>query len=148
MRIKSGTLTLTVDKRDCSMRYEREGELLTLSGKDDIAYVKTDWKGFAYSGGEENAYMSQRLRISVGELFYGLGERFTPFVKNGQTVDIWNRDGGTSSEQSYKNIPFYLSNRGYGVFVNHTGAVSFEMGTESVTKVQFSVPGSQANRHG
>lgn len=141
VRVKSGTLTLTVDKRDCSRRYECEGELLTLSGKDDIAYVKTDWKGFAYSGGEENAYMSQRLRISVGELFYGLGERFTPFVKNGQTVDIWNRDGGTSSEQSYKNIPFYLSNRGYGVFVNHTGAVSFEMGTESVTKVQFSVPG-------
>jgi len=40
-----------------------------------------------------------------GECIYGLGERFSAFVKNGQVVDIWNEDGGTSSEQSYKNIP-------------------------------------------
>ena len=30
-----------------------------------------------------------------------------------------SQDGGTSSQQAYKNIPFYLSSRGYGVFVNH-----------------------------
>ncbi len=54
----------------------------------------------------------------------------TPFVKNGQVVDIWNADGGTSSEQAYKNIPFYLTNRGYGVFVNHPAQVSFEVGSE------------------
>lgn len=141
--IQSGTLRLTVDKRNCSMRYEREGELLTCSGQGGIAYVKTDWKGYAYSSGEENAFMRQQLRISVGERFYGLGERFTPLVKNGQSVEIWNEDGGTSSEQSYKNIPFYLSSRGYGVFVNHTEQVSFEMGSEMVTKVQFSVPGER-----
>uniref|UniRef100_UPI000CD56467 alpha-xylosidase n=1 Tax=Streptomyces sp. SM5 TaxID=402233 RepID=UPI000CD56467 len=67
------------------------------------------------------------------------GERFTPYVKNGQTVDIWQADGGTSSEQAYKNIPFYLSSRGYGVFVNHPGKVSFEVGSEAVGQVQFSV---------
>lgn len=72
---------------------------------------------------------------------YGLGERFGPLVKNGQTVDIWNADGGTSSEQSYKNVPFYLTNRGYGVFVNHPEHVSFEVGSEAVERVQFSVPG-------
>lgn len=85
--------------------------------------------------------MRQQLSISVGELVYGLGERFTPFVKNGQTVDVWNADGGTSTEQSYKNIPFYITNKGYGVFVDHPEQVSFEIGTESVTKVEFSVPG-------
>lgn len=63
----------------------------------------------------------------------GLGERFTSFVKNGQVIDIWNRDGGTSSEQAYKNIPFYLTNRGYGVFVNHPECVSFEVATERVS---------------
>ena len=35
----------------------------------------------------------------------------------------------------------YLSNRGYGVFVNHTERVSYEIGSEYVTKVGFSVPG-------
>jgi alpha-D-xyloside xylohydrolase len=62
-------------------------------------------------------------------------------VKNGQTVDLWNGDGGTSSEQAYKNVPFYLSSKGYGVFVNSPGHVSFEIGSEAVERVQFTVPG-------
>jgi alpha-glucosidase (family GH31 glycosyl hydrolase) len=53
-----------------------------------------------------------------------------PFVKNGQNVGMWNADGGTSSEQAYKNIPFYLSSHGYGVFVNHPEEVEFEVGRE------------------
>ena len=73
---------------------------------------------------------------------YGLGERFGPVVKNGQTVDIWNADEGTSSEQAYKNVPFYLTSRGYGVFVNHPGAVSFEVASEAVSRVQFSARGA------
>ncbi|MEV5891199.1 alpha-xylosidase [Nonomuraea fuscirosea] len=86
-------------------------------------------------------FMVEQLRLSAGELVYGLGERFGPLVRNGQSVDIWNEDGGTSSEIAYKNVPFYLTNRGYGVFVNHPGRVSFEVGSESVSRVQFSVEG-------
>lgn len=51
-----------------------------------------------------------------------------------------NADGGTNSELSYKNIPFYLSNRGYGVFVANPGAVSFEVASEVVSAVSFAVP--------
>ena len=87
------------------------------------------------------ATWSSELGLGVGELVYGLGERFTPFVKNGQVVDLWNEDGGTSSELAYKNIPFYMTNRGYGVFVNHPEKVSYEVGSEKVERVQFSVPG-------
>jgi alpha-D-xyloside xylohydrolase len=86
-------------------------------------------------------HMVQYLGLGVGEAVYGLGERFTSFVKNGQTVDIWNEDGGTSSEQAYKNIPFYITNGGYGVLVNNPGRVSFEIASEAVSAVQFSVPG-------
>ncbi|PXV89133.1 alpha-D-xyloside xylohydrolase [Lachnotalea glycerini] len=140
--ITSGSLKLIITKNDWSMTYVRDKEMLTKSAGNDLAYVKTDWKGYAYDRGEEdNTYMRQQLSLSVGELIYGLGERFTPFVKNGQTVDIWNEDGGTSTEQSYKNIPFYITNKGYGVFVNHPEKVSFEVGTEQVTKAEFSVPG-------
>ena len=88
-----------------------------------------------------SAYSVAQLDLGVGELIYGLGERFGAFVKNGQSVDIWNADGGTSSEMAYKNIPFYLSSRGYGVLVNQPEHVSFEVGTEAVERVQFSVPG-------
>jgi alpha-D-xyloside xylohydrolase len=88
-------------------------------------------------------YIKEELDLGVGECVYGMGERFTAFVKNGQVVDIWNADGGTASEQAYKNIPFYMTNRGYGVFVAHPEKVSFEVASEKVERVQFSVPGER-----
>lgn len=139
--IKSGSLSLTITKENFSMEYARDGEVISKCNGRDLAFMKTDWKGYAYDKGSKDAYMRQQLSLSVGELVYGMGERFTPFVKNGQTVDIWNEDGGTSTYQSYKNIPFYLTNKGYGVFVNNPGDVSFEVATEQVSKVQFSVSG-------
>ena len=137
----SGSLRVEVVKATAAITFYRGDEKITASGAKDLAYMKTDWKGLAYDKGPEDAYMREQLSLSVGELIYGLGERFSAFVKNGQSVDIWNEDGGTSTEQSYKNIPFYISNKGYGVFVNHPERVSFEVATEMVTKVEFSVPG-------
>ncbi|MFS0879438.1 alpha-xylosidase [Metabacillus niabensis] len=110
----------------------------------DRKLTDVDPKGIAWiKGPQKESYMRGQLNLGVGENVYGLGERFTPFVKNGQIVDVWNEDGGTSSEQSYKNIPFYISNRGYGVLVNHPEKVSFEVGSEAVSKTQFSVEGEQ-----
>ncbi len=102
-----------------------------------------DDKGLFYAKAPEGNFIAAQMPIGVGEQIYGLGERFTAFVKNGQAVDVWNEDPGTNTDQAYKNIPFYLSNRGYGVFVNHTGRVSFEVGSETVNKVQFSVAGEE-----
>ena len=141
--ISSGSLTLEIGKNTWYMKYMRNGKIITESRNRDLALMKTDWKGLAYDKGDNSdTYIRQQLSLGVGELVYGLGERFTPFVKNGQSVDIWNADGGTSTEQSYKNIPFYLTNKGYGVFVNHPEKVSFEVGTEMVTKTEFSVEGT------
>ena len=140
--VKSGSLALHINKKNWSMEYTRDGKLLTKSSGRDLAYMRTQWTGFAYDMDPEGkAYMRQQLDLSVNEHVYGLGERFGAFVKNGQSVDIWNEDGGTSTDQSYKNIPFYLTDKGYGVFVNHPEKVSFEVATEQVAKVEFSVPG-------
>jgi alpha-D-xyloside xylohydrolase len=131
--LSSGNVKVKIDKTNgWTMEFFKGRERLTFSGHRHLAYVKTK---------DEGNFMREQLSLSVGELVYGLGERFTPFIKNGQTVDIWNEDGGTSTEQSYKNIPFYITNKGYGVFVNHPEKVSFEVGSEKVTKIQFSVPG-------
>ncbi len=100
------------------------------------------WRSTGYGVfNDGRKYIKEELNIGVGENIYGLGERFTSFIKNGQTVDIWNRDGGTSSDQAYKNIPFYLSDKGYGVLVNDSGLVSFEVASEKVERVQFSAEG-------
>lgn len=112
-------------------------EFLDADGRR-LTAVERRGTGFA-TAPDGSHHMIGQLALGVGEHIYGLGERFTPYVKNGQNVDIWQADGGTSSEQAYKNIPFHLSSRGYGVFVNHPGKVSYEIGSESVGQVQFSV---------
>ncbi|MDQ0792797.1 alpha-xylosidase [Streptomyces sp. B1I3] len=130
--LTSGPLTLRMDDDGPWGMAFLDGDGRRLTGVDP--------KGTAFATTPDGAHhMIAQLRLDVGENVYGLGERFTPYVKNGQTVDIWQADGGTSSDLAYKNIPFYLSSRGYGVFVNHPGKVSFEIGSESVGQVQFSV---------
>jgi len=131
----SGRLTLKVDKGDFpSFKYFYDGKVITSTGFRAKGLV-TDPQG--------QVFMSDQMDLAVGEKIYGLGERFTSFVKNGQSVDIWNADGGTDTDQAYKNIPFYLSNRNYGLFVDSPDEVSFEVGSERVTRVQFSVPGQE-----
>ncbi|MCU1509260.1 MAG: alpha-xylosidase [Glaciihabitans sp.] len=132
-----------------NLSFEAEGKRLTGSGHKSIGTVKVapgaqvedGPVGAARTPGATTSYFHHQLDLGVGEQVYGLGERFGPLIKNGQTVEIWQADGGTSSEQAYKNIPFYLTNHGYGVFVNDTGHVSMEVGSEAVERVQFSVPG-------
>ncbi len=112
--------------------YYYEDRLLTTAPHRATANIIND---------NEEVYTREQLSLSVGECVYGLGERFIPFVRNGQVVDMWNEDGGTSSQISYKNIPFYLTNRGYGVFVNSSGNVSYEVASEHTQRVQFSLKG-------
>ncbi|MFI7542593.1 alpha-xylosidase [Actinoplanes sp. NPDC049599] len=129
----SGALTARFAEGDAwGLEFRAGGKRLTRSGWKGMGVVDT-------ADGEH--YVHEQLDLGVGEAVYGLGERFGPLVKNGQTVDIWNEDGGTSSEQAYKNVPFYLTNRGYGVLVDHPGKVSFEVGSELVGRTQFSVAG-------
>ncbi len=132
-RLTTGDLVVTVRRGfGWHVEYRSAGRLLTASTSRSVAAV-TDATG--------RAFVHEQLTITPGELVYGLGERFGPVVKNGQSVDIWNLDGGTSSEQAYKNVPFFVSSRGYGVLVDHPGKVSFEIGSEAVERTQFSVPG-------
>ena len=110
---------------------------LTRLGWRSVGYVKvhsTDHPNAIMDQGGNTSgarYVTLQLDLAVGERIYGLGERFGPFVKNGQSVEMWNEDGGTSSELAYKNVPFYLSSRGDGVFVASPGAASFEVQSES-----------------
>ncbi|MFB5759795.1 alpha-xylosidase [Paenibacillus medicaginis] len=131
--LQSGKLSVRVGRgKGWDVGFHYDGTRLTGSNYRGPGYIKDP---------QEKPYFREQLELGVGEYVYGLGERFTPFVKNGQVVDIWNEDGGTSSEQAYKNVPFYLSSKGYGVFVNHPERVSYEIASENVSKVQFSVEG-------
>ena len=119
---------------DWQVDFTADGRHLTSSVPRSIGVV-TDRTG--------RTFVHEQLSLGVGTNVYGLGERFGAFVKNGQSIDVWNEDGGTSSELAYKNVPFYLTNDGYGVFVNQPERVSFEIGSEVVSRTQFSVEGQR-----
>jgi len=132
--LRSGSLSVHVKKSGWDVTFQAGGRVLT----------RTAWRGMAYlQHAAKGPFVHERLHLGVGENVYGLGERFTAFVKNGQVVENENKDGGTGSDQAYKAVPFYLTNRGYGVLVDETGPVSFEVGSERTARVQFSVPGEK-----
>lgn len=162
---ENGAYTLTSGKTSVKIsseggawgaEYYYDGKLLTKNGWRTTSYIKEDsWRTnnrmlekqgenfYAGASTDCPAIMREMLNISVGESIYGFGEKFSTFVKNGQTVDVWNNDGGTCSEQTYKSVPFYVSSNNYGVFVNHTENVNFEVASETVSKVSFSVQGEK-----
>lgn len=150
--ITGGNIRLEIIKADFTMTYskrviDKDGNekwvKITGSKGRDLAMIKENFGGLAYdsAGDIANTYMRQNLSITVDEHIYGTGERFTAFVKNGQTINVKNMDGGTSSDQSYKNIPFYISDKGYGVFVAHPEPFEFELGSDNVVKCEFAVEG-------
>lgn len=153
------TPSFAVQTRDVSVSFEEtDTELRYTTGKTTAVVQKNGpWcLSFYYDGtfltqSTQNStacmidhgvsYMKEELALSVAEQVYGLGERFTAYVKNGQSVDLYQEDGGTASEQAYKNIPFYLTTRGYGVFINQPERVMMEIASEKVNRVQFAVEG-------
>lgn len=134
---RSGHTSAVIDKRPASWG------IRFLDGEREL--TETSYRNMAYMQNRDTGknYMAEQLALDVGESVYGFGERFTPFVKNGQVVDMWNEDGGTASEIAYKNIPFYISNKGYGVLVDNEGDVSFEIASEKVERLQFSAEGER-----
>ena len=145
--LDTGVLKVRVDRKNFSYSFEADGKVLTTCGFRNLGYMRWDrqpstmFQADNYLTEDHRPYMMTELSVGVGECVYGFGERFTAFVKNGQSVDTWNEDGGTASQIAYKSIPFYMTNRGYGVFVDSSDNVSFEVASEKVEYVGFSVPG-------
>lgn len=153
----SGKTRVVVAKSGAwDIKYYYGDKLLTKQGWRTTSYILEEgWKTkermaedamkpfFAQDQTAESGVIREMMNIGVGENIYGFGEKFSTFVKNGQTVEIWNNDGGTSSEQSYKSIPFYVTSNNYGLFVNHPEKVTFEVASETVSKVAFSVQGER-----
>lgn len=134
---QTGSLKAVIDKapNGYKMAFYEEDRFLTESSFRNLAHMENTKT--------EKCYMVEQLLLDVDEYVYGLGERFTPFVKNGQIVEMWNEDGGTASEIAYKNIPFYVTNKGYGVLVDNEGDVAYEIASEKVERIQFSVEGER-----
>jgi alpha-D-xyloside xylohydrolase len=77
------------------------------------------------------------------ERFAGTGERFGRLDLSGRTVVLENTDAlGVNSRRAYKNIPFWLSSKGYGVFVHDSARQVLSFADVSTRAVQGFVASS------
>lgn len=76
--------------------------------------------------------VTESFHIGPDEHLFGLGEKFTPLDKTRQRIVSWTQDAfGSTSERSHKNVPFLWSTRGYGILVDSTARITWELGTVS-----------------
>ena len=67
--------------------------------------------------------------LGQDENLYGFGERFQRLDKRGQAVHLWQANAaGKSWPLSYKNVPFFMSTRGYALFTNSTYPITYHLG--------------------
>ncbi|KAK0643873.1 glycoside hydrolase family 31 protein [Cercophora newfieldiana] len=148
--LSAGSLSATVSRKDHTF----DISFHSTDGKKRLTALQNRSVGLAYTPAPTTPMQTNDMRdikhyiftqttISVGESIHGLGERFGPFNKVGQTVSLWNADGGTSSDQAYKNVSFWLSSRGYGLFVDTPDRVELEIGSERCCRTQTSVEGQR-----
>ena len=113
-----------------------------LSGPEKNAFNRWDSfnTGICYSKTDDAPIGVECFDLSPHEAIYGFGEIFTRLNKVGQTIDLLI-DGAwsTISPRSYKNIPFFMSTKGYGVFLNHSCPITVWIGSMSSVNVQIAV---------
>lgn len=111
---------------------DAQGRLLTGSNHADdnrTTYTPILPFSFVRRAADYSRSMAAVFTLSPGEMIFGCGESFTGFNKRGQKVVLWTDDAnGTQNETMYKPIPFFLSNRGYGMFIHTSSPITCDFG--------------------
>ena len=94
--------------------------------------------GIATTKEETNERATISFKCQPDECFVGTGERFRKMDLSGQTFQLKNQDGqGVNNRRCYKNIPFYMSSRMYGVFYHTSDYCKLSLADHSSRSVQF-----------
>jgi len=115
------------------MVYDVKGKLLTstVNHSDFRAAAYTPVLPFSYvrRASDYSRSFNAAFRLSADEKLFGCGESFTQFNKRGQKVVLWTDDAnGIQNEAMYKPIPFFMSSRGYGMFMHTSSPITCDFG--------------------
>ena len=141
--LRTEKLKIIVDKQNWQVSiYDKKEKLVwqeQTGDKNVLDQFITLPTGFTSKGGGVKS-LRENVLLFPEEHFYGFGEKFTPFDKKSQKIVSWTEEPlGTNTEKSYKNIPFFLSTRGYGIFINTTNRIEYDLGTKSSITYSFTV---------
>lgn len=145
-RLALDDLIVQVDLEPFHIAFHKpEGDLLFAQETEDtdaVGRLNALPFGFSEVDGRRVAFHDS-FAAAPDEHYFGFGEQFTDFDKRGQRVTMWNYDAlGAHSNRAYKNIPFFVSTRGYGVFVDSIRATHFDMAASSNSSISMAVPDS------
>ena len=100
---------------------------------NDSSQVKLLPFSFIKRGSDNSRSINPVLTIAPGERIYGCGESFGALNKVGQKVQIMVTDPqGPETDGQYKPVPFFFSNRGYGIFMHTSAPVTADFGASYI----------------
>jgi alpha-D-xyloside xylohydrolase len=101
---------------------------------DDCAFgeFETLPAGFDYNPETDRWRARETFVVGPDESFYGLGEKFSKLNKRGQFLTSWTTDArSVHTQRSYKNIPFLMSSRHFGLLINASGQILYDLAHHS-----------------
>jgi len=112
--------------------YDANGKLLTKTfhrSDNNETYTPVLPFSFVRRSSDYSRSVAASFTLSPGEKIFGLGENFKGLDKRGQKVVLWTDDAnGVQNEAMYKPIPFFMSNRGYGMFMHTSSPITCDIG--------------------
>ena len=132
-RYASAGGSVTVFEKPWRLEFrDAKGRLLTKTlHQADMAATLVPGLPFSFlrRSSDYSRSVAASFSLEPGERLFGTGESFTRLDKRGQKVVLWANDAnGVETEKMYKPIPFFLSSRGYGMFVHSSTPMTFDMG--------------------
>ena len=127
-----GSITVTPDPLHFEFR-DASGKLLTstrhLSDAWSVVNTKPTPFSFVRTASSLRRHIAASFLLSPDEKLFGCGESFTRLDKRGQKLILWTYDAySAQTPDMYKPVPFFVSSRGYGVFVHTTAPLTFDLG--------------------
>ena len=115
---------------------DAKGKILTQTRHiidNDSSQVKLLPFSFIKRGSDNSRSVNPVLALAPGERIYGCGESFTSLNKVGQKVHLSVTDPqGPETDGQYKPVPFFFSNRGYGIFMHTSAPVTCDFGASYI----------------
>jgi alpha-D-xyloside xylohydrolase len=132
-RYTSAAGSVTVIEKPWHIEFrDAEGRLLTRTNHaadNHVTQVPVLPFSFIRRPSDYSRSVAAVFSLAAGEKLLGCGESFTRLDKRGQKVVLWVNDAqGPESYRMYKPVPFFLSNRGYGMFVHTSAPATFDFG--------------------
>lgn len=85
-----------------------------------------------------------RLPLYQGEAVWGFGQRLDGFNLRGHVFEVWAEDSWNRYDTSYFAVPWFVSSRGYGLFINSSGRIKVDLGHSDPGLIQLELPGEGA----